>query len=134
MNIATATLVENSFKKIFKNVAKELFTLPENIQLGIYYTEGVHKYMAYKNFTEGMEIKLEDYMDVITASLAGGSIDAGMANGGQRYAAEMSKALDREVSVNEVSVLMCYKNEGMPRAVLMCAGQKVREIDIEKEF
>ena len=134
MNLSTAILVERSFKKIFKNVAEKFGEPVNNIQLGIYYTNSLHKYIAYKNFNDGLDIVLSDYMDVITSSLAGGAIDAGMAGWGKRYAEQLSSQLDRSVEVNEISILMCYNESGMPRAVLMCSDKKIREINIEKEF
>lgn len=129
-----AHLAKNAFKKIFKNLAKELQEPVENIQLGIYYPDGC-KFEAYKNFEKVKDIALDSYIGRAIDFTGGtAAIEMTIAEAGPRFVKELSEKLNREVSVGEVNIIMKYNEDKLPIAVLLCDGQKQRVINIETEF
>lgn len=123
------TVARNTFNKVFKNLAKELNTIVENIQLSIQYKEGKQIFVVYKNFKAEKEITLGDWCGAVI-DWSGGSviIESTIAQGGAKYAKEFNTPIDN------IQVIMQYNNGELPMAVLMNANQKVRKIDIETEF
>ena len=99
----------------------------------------MHKYEAYKksghSFEKVKEIELDDYCGAIM-DLSGGSaaIDATIAQSGPRFARELSEKLGKEITTNDVSILMKYAKDALPQAVLMTGTEKHRSINIEQEF
>ena len=132
----TAWLATKSFNKIFNNLAKELNEDVSIIQIGIYYKNSCHKYVAYTNFVKGKEINLGDYFDnIIDLAITEGSVDSTIGQAGPRYSKELSQKLQREVKTDDVNIIMKHKKDGeLPYAVLMLGQEKQRAIDIETEF
>ena len=140
-------LAEKSFRKIFTNLAKEVNQKVEDIMIGICYESGNHKYIAYVKDggsfkpvldAEGKvrSIDLDDYSGMLM-DLSGGTaaIDSTIAQSGPRFARELSEKLQKEIKVDDVSILMKYKENDLPFAVLMTNGnEKQRNINIEAEF
>ena len=128
-------LAKKSFAKIFKNLAAEMNEPVSNVQIGITYSLGSHKYFAYRAFKKEKEITLDDYCGAIT-DLSGGTqvIEATIAQAGPKYAKEMSQKYAKEVFTDKVAVIMAHKDGDFPMAVLLHEGKKERNIDIEREF
>ena len=123
-------IAKNTFNKVFVNLSKELGVEPGNVQLGIYYdAAGNQKFCGYKNMVLEKDIDFDDYCGSIF-DFSGGTevIKSTVAQAGAGYAAEY------KVPVNEIKIIMAYREKQLPRAILMNGGKKEREIDIEKEF
>lgn len=139
-------IAKNIFKKIFKNLAEEVEKKTEDIMIGICYENGAHKYVAYIKKDDGSftlvldedgktkNIKLEDYLGIIDQSIAMGTVDSTIGQGGPRFAKELTEKLQREIKVDDISILMKYKKDDLPQAVLMTGTEKHRAINIEAEF
>jgi hypothetical protein len=123
------TITRNTFNKVFKNLANELNTMIENIQLGISYKEGNQSFTAYKNFKLEKQIMLGDYVGA-AIDWSGGTviIESTIAQAGAKYAKEFNTPIDN------IKVIMQYNNGELPNAVLLNNNEKVRKIDIETEF
>lgn len=129
-----AHLAKNAFKKIFKNIASEFEVPVENVQLGIYYTEGC-KFEAYKNFEKVKDITLDAYIGRAIDFTGGtAAIEMTIAEAGPRFVKELSEKLKREVALGSVNIIMKYNDDKLPVAVLLCDGEKQRVINIENEF
>lgn len=124
-----AHIVKNTFIKVFKNLAAELGTMVENIQIGIYYEGGTQKYRVYKDMVAVKEFAIGEYCGMII-DMTGGTqmIETTIAQGGAKYAQEL------KCNIDEIKIIMKHKNESLPDAVLMKGAEKVRGIDIAKEF
>lgn len=122
-------IAKKMFKKIFTNIALELDVKPENIQLGIYYENGSHKFEAFKNHVKEKDVDIDDYCGSIV-DFSGGTaiIGATIAQAGPRYAKEMG------CSIGDVNIVMQYQEKTLPLAVLLNGKTKFRTIDISKEF
>lgn len=122
-------IAKNTFNKIFTNLSKEMGEEVNKIQLGIYYTNGMQKYEVYRNLKKEKDIELNKYVGSVI-DFTGGTevINATISQSGPVYAKELNCELD------EISVIMQYKEKSLPMAVLMKKKEKVRNIDIEKEF
>lgn len=126
---AVSTIAKNTFNKIFKNLAKEHNTEPGKIQLGIFYDGGQNKFEFYNEMKRVGEFDIDDYVGAVI-DWSGGSevIKSTIAQAGANYSKELS------VSINEIKIIMAYRENLMPQAVLMISGVKKRSIDIETEF
>ena len=126
---AMSNMAKNTFNKVFKNLAAELKTDPSKIQLGIYYDQGNHKYEFYNEMKRVREFDLEDYVGA-AIDWSGGTavIESTIAQAGANYAKELSAPID------EIKIVMAYRENMMPQAVLLVRSAKIRTIDIEKDF
>ena len=124
-----SNMAKNTFNKVFKNLAAELKTDPSKIQLGIYYDQGNHKYEFYNEMKRVREFDLEDYVGA-AIDWSGGTavIESTIAQAGANYAKELSAPID------EIKIVMAYRENMMPQAVLLVRSAKIRTIDIEKDF
>ena len=55
-------------------------------------------------------------------------IETTIAQSGAAYSKELA------VPVDSIKIIMAYKKDHLPDAVLMSEGKKVRNVDIQKEF
>lgn len=126
---AVGIITRNTFNKIFKNLAVELSTTPEKIQLGIYYEGGNQKFEVYQNFKKEKDIEIDDYCGAVL-DFSGGTeiIKSTIAQAGAGYAKELNTKIDF------IKIVMQYKENSIPNAVLVIEGKKVRSINIEEEF
>ena len=126
---AVGNIAKNTFKKVFVNLAKELSCKEENIQLGIAYVGGKHQFEAYKDMRKEKNITLDKYVGY-AIDFTGGThvIEATIAQAGTNFAKTL------ECPVDDIKIVMAYNKDGMPKAVLMRGQEKIRMIDIEKEF
>lgn len=129
MSLAVKFIAKNIFKKIFKNLAEELESPVDSVQVGLYFEEGVHKFEAYKNFKREKDIDLEDYCGTVV-DLSGGLqvIEMTISQSGPRFAKEIG------CEVDEVKVIFKNRDGDLPLAVLMRGDKKVRNVDINAEF
>lgn len=126
MSVAS-DLVKRTFNKIFKKVAEELKEPVENVQLGIYYEGSSSKYESYRNFVKERNIELDEYLNILEMGLSS-MIDSTIGQAGPRFAKEC------ECETADVNIIMKYRENELPAAVLMVKGQKVRLVNIEEEF
>ena len=133
MNAGLLTIVENVFNKIFISLSEELKEDVSNLQLVIYYGKNGNKYSVYKNYKDGNEIVLDNYLNVLYLGFAT-TIDSSIMQGGPRYAKELTEKLNKPVNVDDVSIMMKYKKNELPLFVLMAFQKEQREINIEQEF
>ena len=126
---AVSTIVKNTFGKVFNNLAKEMNVPVENIQLGIYYVAGLQKYEVYNQFKKEKDFEIGDYVGTII-DWGGGTalLESTLSQSGIRYAKEVG------CNVDSIKVIMAYKKDCLPDAVLMAEGKKVRNINIETEI
>ena len=145
-----AHIVKNTFINVFQNLSKELGMMVESIQLGIYYDQGQQKYTAYRNFKPIMKTKegvmrkeneptaaddkiwtfdIGSYVGMII-DFSGGTqmIETTLAQAGAGYANK------EKCGTDDIKIIMQYKKDSLPDAVLMKGGDKVRAIDIRTEF
>lgn len=123
------SIAKRTFNKIFKNLAIEMDENVANIQLGIYYVGGSHKFEVFRNFVKEKDIDIDDYCGAVV-DFSGGTavIGATIAQAGPKYAKEMS------CSIGDVNIIMQFKDKELPTAVLLNGKTKFRKIDIDKEF
>lgn len=124
--------VKKTFEKIFKGIAKDLECNPSDVKIGIVYKDGVCVYEAYKGNEKVKDVQLSDYLNMFDSGTH--VIDATIGQAGNRYASELSKKLNKEITSNEVEILLKENPGAIPHAVLMCGGAKQRMIDIKTEF
>lgn len=124
-----AYIARTTFEKVFNNLSKELNEPVENIQLGICYKNGKQVYEAYRNFKHEKDIDLGDYVGTLI-DWSGGTtmIDATIAQAGINYKEHFKCAPE------DVNVIMRFRKNKFPEAVLLLNGKKEKEIDIETEF
>lgn len=130
MGMMVKFLAKKTFNKIFANIAKELGEPVANIQIGIYYKDGVHKFEVFRKFIREKDIELDDYVGG-AVDFSGGTavIEATIAQSGPKYAKEIG------CEVSDVKIIMQHNEKsGLPDTVLLNGKTKVRKIDIEKEF
>lgn len=119
-------IAKNTFNKIFKNLAKDFKEDVSKIQLGICFPEGKRKYEAFLELKKQKDIEMESYLGIFDVGIH--AIEATIANAGAAYCKELGCKPD------EINIIMQYNNGQLPVAVLLKNNQKVRNIDIEKEF
>ena len=126
---AVSTIVKNTFGKVFNNLAKEMNVPVENIQLGIYYVAGLQKYEVYNQFKKEKDFEIGDYVGTVI-DWGGGTalLESTLSQSGARYAKECG------CEVDSIKVIMAFKKDCLPDAVLMAEGKKVRNINIETEI
>ena len=126
---ALTHIAGNTFRKVFINLAKEMEVAVEQVQLGIYYKNGNHVYEAYKDFKKEKDIDLGDYVGTII-DFSGGTeiINMTIAQAGVKYASGLG------CDASSINIIMRYKKDSLPEAVLLKDGAKVRDIDIDNEF
>lgn len=127
---AISKIVKNTFNKVFNSLAKEINAPVEKIQLGIYYNEkGVQKYEVYNHFKKEKDFDLGDHVGTVI-DWSGGTavIESTIAQSGAKYSKELN------VPIHTVKIIMAYKKDCMPDAVLMAEGKKVRNVDINREI
>lgn len=129
MSFAVKAIAKNVFKKIFKNLAEELQLPVEQVQIGLSFENGVHKFHAYKNFKIEKQIDLEDYVGTVI-DLSGGiqAIEMTICQCGPRYAKEIG------CNIDDVKVIFKHRDGDLPAAVLLNGAVKIRNIDINAEF
>lgn len=126
---AVSTIVKNTFNKVFNSLAKELNVPVEKIQIGIFYVDGKQKFEVFNHFKRVSEFDFADHIPSVV-DWSGGSamIEATIAQGGARYSKELNTPIDA------IKIIMAYKKDCLPDAVLMNAGKKERNVNIEEEF
>ena len=127
---AISNIVKNTFGKVFLNLAKEMDAPVENIQLGVYYDEkGNQKYEVYNQFKKEKDIDISEYVPGVV-DWSGGTavIETTIAQSGARYAKELN------VGIGTVKIIMAYKKDCLPDAVLMAEGKKIRNVNIQSEI
>ena len=127
---AISNIVKKTFEKVFNNLAKEMNAPVEKIQLGIYYDEkGNQKFEVYNQFKKEKDFDIGDYVGV-AIDWSGGTavIESQISNAGIMFSKEVGCHID------SVKIIMAYKKDCLPDAVLMAEGKKVRNISIEKEI
>ena len=132
------TMVKNTFAKVFINLAKELNTEPEKVQLELTFPNGACVYKACNDYQKvkdenGKEkqICMDDYCgSALGLDLSGGTqtIATIINQSGVTYANEL------KCDKKEVRVILGYKQDSLPLAGLMRREEKIRTINIEKEF
>ena len=134
---AIADIAEKQMAKIFKNLAKHIGADLTNMHIGIFYEKGGCRYFAYKDNMRVMvypedqkwDFDLEDFVGFLIdfsgfTEIAKGTIG----QAGARFAGEC------KCNVDDVSIIMKYRDGDLPKAFLMCRNVKVREVNIETEF
>ncbi len=125
----TAYLTKRTFGRIFKNLAKELNVEVSKVFIGIKYRGGAHYYMAYLDFVEVKEIKLDSYTGaVVDWSGATALVEATIVQAGAAYAREL------EAPIDDLCIVLRHREDEIPAAVLLNNMKKVRDINIEDEF
>lgn len=124
--------VKRTFEKIFKGVAKSLDCNVQDVKIGIVYKDGECLYEAYKNNEFVKNVKIDDYLGMFDSGSHVISATIGQAGG--RYAKEISTKMEKEVSPNDVSIILKDNPKEIPHAVLMAFGEKQRMINIKEEF
>ena len=126
---AISNIVKNTFGKVFLNLAKEMNVPVEKIQLGIYYDKGLQKYEVYNQFKKEKDFEIGDYVGMVI-DFSGGTavIETTISQGGSRYSKELN------VPIDAIKIIMAYKKDCLPDAVLMAEGKKIRNLDINQEF
>lgn len=125
------TIAKNTFRKIFKNLAldEELNCPVEEVQIVISFENGEHRYDVYKNFKRVKQIQLDNYVGAVVDFTGGTSvIETTIAQSGAKYAKECNGRVD------DISIVMRNKVDGLPDCALMNGSSRVRKIDIENEF
>ena len=124
-----SNIVKNTFGKVFLNLAKEMNVPVEKIQLGIYYDKGLQKYEVYNQFKKEKDFEIGDYVGMVI-DFSGGTavIETTISQGGSRYSKELN------VPIDAIKIIMAYKKDCLPDAVLMAEGKKIRNLDINQEF
>ena len=141
---AASTIVKNTFEKVFTNLAKKNDTPVEKTVIQIYYEKGVQKYNWFDGRGNGWsewiangctdKKKEKDFeIDEYTGTLldwSGGTaiLETTIAQAGAKYAKELNSEIDG------IKIIMEYKKDSLPNAVLFSNEQKVRNVNIEKEF
>ena len=122
--------MQKTFDSIYLNLAKELNIKAEDVQIAISYKAGKRQYDVYSGFKMVREsVDLNRYTGTIidwtgTTTL----MDTMFAPSGVRYAHEMG------VNIDEIKIILSYREKDMPEAMLMSGGAKVRNININQEF
>lgn len=124
--------VKKTFGKIFKGVAKSLDCNVSDVKIGIVYKDGECLYEAYKGNEFIKNVKIDDYLGMFDSGSHVISATIGQAGG--RYAKEIGTKLEKDVSPNDVSIILKDNPDEIPFAVLMAFGEKQRMINIKEEF
>ena len=122
MGVAVNFLVKRTFDKVFKNLSNELNENVNDVQLGIYFEGGVHKYECFKN---GVHIKNIDVNAVFGAvkskeiilNFLSRKLDKISLNLEGKFIGEMAKLpIKKDVSINYTlqEVLDESKKPSMP--------------------
>mgnify|MGYP001569159092 CR=1 FL=1 len=128
MSVAS-TIVKNTFEKIFTNLVKEMDAPVGKLLIGIYYHKGQQRFEVFNHLKKEKDIDISEYCGALI-DWSGGSIiiETTIAQAGAKYAKELS------VDSDDIKIIMQYKEKCLPNAVLMAKGEKVRNINIEREF
>lgn len=123
-------IAKNTFNTVFENLSEDLGAEVGNVKIGIYYDEkGNQKFCSYNDGVYQKDIELDDYFGS-GFDFSGGTeiIKSTIASAGAGYSAEL------KAKISDIRIIMGYRKKQLPIAVLMNGGEKVRMIDIEKEF
>lgn len=129
-----AFIVKKTFNKVFRKAAEEKGVKPENINLGIYFVNGEPKFKIYidKQLVEKEVDISAKYLTLV--DFGWGAFLQTVAAAGPKFARELSEKFDKKVVSDDLTIILYYANEEIPKAELRAFGAKQRDINIEEEF
>ncbi len=137
---AQGEAVKKNFNKLFEAIALDLESPITSVTAQICYKDGGYFFEAYRSYADyqagikAKDFEIADYFKFIKAAMFTTVIDMTIGQAGGRYAKEVAELLKKEVTKNDISIILKNKENDFPIAAIMAFGEKQRKIDIEKEF
>jgi len=137
---ATGESVKKNFNKLFEAISNDLQSPITSVTAQICFKDGGYFFEAYKSYEDykagikAKDFEIADYFNFIKTAMFTTVLDMTIGQAGGTYAKEVEETLKKEVSRNDISVILKNKENDFPIAALIAFGERQRKIDIEQEF